>query len=171
MIKEAVLNALNEQVCKEMYSSNLYLSMAGYYHSVNLNGFANWMRVQAQEETFHAMKLFDYIINRGGKAVMSAMDAPPATWGSPLIAFEAVLEHEQKVTDSINYVYDVAFNNKDHATATLLQWFITEQVEEEANVGDILERLKMVGDFQGGLLMLDAELKSRVFTPPPVAAT
>jgi len=171
MLKKPVLDILNEQVAKEMFSANLYLSMSSFYHSLNLNGFANWMRVQAQEEMFHSMKLYDYIINRGERALISTVEAPANSWDNALEAFKAVLVHEQKVTESINNVYEVSLREKDHATATLIQWFITEQVEEEANVTDVLERLKMLGDFQGGLLMLDAELKTRVFTPPVTPAT
>ncbi len=169
MLKKPVLKALNEQIAKEMYSSNLYLSMAVYFHSINLNGFANWMRVQAQEETFHAMRFFDYVIERGDKSIVSALDAPPAAWKSPLDAFEEVYKHEQFVTASINNIADIALENRDHATGTFLQWFINEQVEEEANASDILERVRMIGDFYGGLLMLDAELKTRVFVPPVIA--
>lgn len=168
MIKDSVVKALNEQFTKEMYSSNLYLSMAAYYQSINLPGFAHWMRIQAQEELFHAHKFFDYIVERGGTPKVSAIDEPKANWDSALDAFEATYKHEQYVTESINNLTDIAVEEKDHATQILLQWFVTEQVEEEANVLEILEKMKMVSDFKAGLFMLDNELKARPnFTPPP----
>ena len=163
-------DALNTQIAKEMYSSNLYLSMAGYYYTLNLNGFANWMRVQAQEEMVHALKLYDYLAARGGHAKISNIDEPPSQWASPMAAFEASFEHEKMVTNSINSLADLAIKEGDHATSILLQWFVTEQVEEEANVNDVLERLKMMGDFKGGLFMVDGELKQRRFVPPPANA-
>jgi len=166
MIKTSVQDAINSQITKEIYSSNLYLSMASYYSSLNLNGFANWMKVQAQEELFHAMKFFDYLLERGGRAIISAIAAPPIEWSSPLGAFEAVYDHEQTVTASINSLADLAIKESDHATHILLQWFITEQVEEESTTSDIAERLKIMKDFPGGLIMMDAELKTRVFVPP-----
>jgi ferritin len=170
MIKKTMQDAINEQIRKEMYSSNLYLSMAAYYYTINLNGFANWMRVQAQEEQAHALKFYDYLVERGGHAIVGQIDAPPIVWDSPLSAFEASYKHEQMVTASINALADLAIKESDHASNIMLQWFITEQVEEEANVSDIVERLKMMGDFKGGLLMMDAELKTRVFVPPPTTA-
>ncbi len=166
MIKKPVLNALNEQVKKEMYSSNLYLAMASWFHSINLNGFANWMRVQVQEEMMHAMKFFDYIIERGEKAIVPELEAPSASWKTPLAAFENVLKHEQYVTESINKLVDVAIKNSDHATNMMLQWFVNEQVEEESNATDILERLRMVADNTSALFLLDNELKTRVYIPP-----
>ena len=169
MIKQTIQDAINSQITKEMYSSNLYLSMASYYATLNLNGFANWMRVQAQEELFHAMKFFDYLLERGGKSVINQIDAPPAEWISPLNAFEDAYTHEQAVTKSISDLADLAIKESDHATNILLQWFITEQVEEEATANDVVERLKMMSDFKGGVIMMDSELKTRVFTPPPPA--
>ncbi len=161
MIREVMQNAINEQITKEIYSSNLYLAMAGYYHSINLNGFANWMRIQAQEEMEHALKFFDYLLDRGGKAVIGQIPAPPAEWIGPLEAFEKAYEHEQYVTDSINKLADLSIKEGDHATNVLLQWFINEQVEEEATASEIVERLKMVGEDKGGLFMMDNELKGR----------
>lgn len=166
MIKEAVQNAINEQLAKEMYSSNLYLAMAGYYQQINLPGFAHWMRIQAQEETFHAMKFFDYLLTRGGKSKVSQIPEPQSEWDSPLAAFEASYLHEQFISESISQLADIAIKEGDHATNAMLQWFITEQVEEEANVSEIVEKIKMIGDFKGGLMMLDNELKQRVFVPP-----
>ena len=167
MIKETVEKAINEQIKREMYSSNLYLAMSAYYHSINLPGFANWMRIQAQEEEYHAMKFFDYLIERGGMPVISAIDEPQAKWDSALDAFEAAYKHEQYITDNINKLIDIALKESDHATQILLQWFVTEQVEEEANVLEILDKMKMVEDFKGGLFLIDNELKQRpAFTPP-----
>lgn len=166
MIKKPVQDALNSQIAKEMYSSNLYLAMASYYHSINLNGFANWMRIQAQEEMMHAMKFFDYVIDRGGNAVISKLEAPKAKWKSPLDCFENVLSHEKTVTESINNLVDVALKESDHATNFMLQWFVNEQVEEEATASDILERLRMVTNNTSALFLLDTELKQRVFVPP-----
>ncbi len=166
MIKKVIEDALNQQLTREMYSSNLYLSMAGFYHSINLSGFANWMRVQAQEEMFHALKLFDYILDRGGKAKIGEISAPPSNWQTPLEAFEASYNHEQLVTGWINELADLAIKEGDHATHILMQWYITEQVEEEATVSDIVARLKLAGDNPSSLFLIDNELKSRTFNPP-----
>ena len=167
MIKEKVENAINEQIQREMYSSNLYLAMSAYYHTINLPGFANWMRIQAQEEAYHAMKFFDYLIERGGNPVVSAIDKPQTKWNSAYDAFEAAYKHEQYITENINKLMDVAVNENDHATQILLHWFVSEQVEEEANVLEILDRMKLTEEFKAGLFMLDNELKQRpAFTPP-----
>jgi len=165
MIKDTIVQAINEQITREMYSSNLYLSMAGYFQSVNLSGFAHWMRIQAQEEMLHANKFFDYLLARGGKTKISAIDEPPFNWDSPLDVFEASYKHEQFVTECIGKIADLTMKESDHATFSMLQWFITEQVEEEANVSEIVEKLRLIADFKGGLIMMDAELKQRVLTP------
>lgn len=164
MLKETIQNALNTQLAREMYSSNLYLAMAGYFQSINLKGFAHWMRLQAQEETTHAMKFFDYLLDRGGIVKISTIDAPPSSWDSPLSAMEDSLKHEQYVTQNINSLADLAIKEGDHATQIFLQWFVTEQVEEEATVSEIVEKLKMIGDWKGGLLMIDNELGKRTIT-------
>lgn len=161
MIKKVCQEAINKQITKEMFSSNLYLAMAGYFHSINLNGFAHWMRLQAQEEMSHALKFFDYLLDRGGHVQIGIVEAPPSHWESPLTAFEAALKHEEFITESINQLADLAIRESDHATNILLQWFITEQVEEEATASEIVERLRMAGDSSGGLFMLDNELKQR----------
>lgn len=166
MIKEPLEKAINSQINAEMYSSYLYLSMSSYFSSVNLNGFATWMRVQATEELTHAMKLYDYLIERGGRVIVTAIEAPPAEWDSPLAVFEHVYEHEQKVTGLINELVNKAMDKKDHATTAFLQWFVTEQVEEESSADEIVQKLKLVGDQGSGLFMLDQELGQRVFTPP-----
>ncbi|KYK28144.1 MAG: ferritin [Theionarchaea archaeon] len=166
MIKDKIEKALTSQINAEMYSSYLYLSMSSYFSSINLNGFATWMRVQAQEELTHAMKFYDYVIERGGRVTVAAIEAPPAEWDSPLQVFEHVYTHEQKVTGLINDLVNLAIAEKDHATTAFLQWFVTEQVEEESSADEIVQKVKLVGDQGAGLLMLDQELGQRVFTPP-----
>jgi len=161
MLTEKMQKALNGQLIAELYSSYLYLSMNAYFKSVNLDGFANWMYYQAQEELEHSMKFYDFIIQRGGKVQLQQIEAPPAEWSSPLAVFEATLEHEQKVTGLINDLVDVAHEERDHATNIFLQWFVSEQVEEEENVGGVLEQLKLMGDAKGGLFMIDRELAKR----------
>ena len=161
MLTEKVQKALNGQLNAELYSSYLYLSMNAYFKSVNLDGFANWMHYQAQEELEHSMKFYDFIIQRGGKVQLQQIDAPPGEWSSSLAVFEATLEHEQKVTGLINDLVDVAHEERDHATNIFLQWFVSEQVEEEENVGGVLEQLKLMGDANGGLFMIDRELAKR----------
>ena len=158
--------ALNEQVNAEMYSAYLYLSMESYFKSLNLNGFANWMRVQTQEEMMHAMKIYDYVNERGGRIMLKPIEGPPTKWDSPLAVFEAVLTHEQKVTGLINNLVDLAIAEKDHATNSFLQWFVTEQVEEESSADDNVQKLKMMENAPGGMFMLDRELAQRVVTPP-----
>ncbi len=161
MLTESMQEALNSQLSKEMYSSNLYLAMSAYFQTVNLKGFAHWMRLQAQEETTHAMKFFDYIISRNGNVKIGTIEQPPYEWDSPLAAMEAALEHEKKVTRSITDLANLAINEGDHATHIFLQWFITEQIEEEATVLEIVEKLKMIGDWKGGILLIDNELGKR----------
>ena len=133
---------------------------------MNLKGFANWMRVQAQEEMVHAIKLFDYVNEKGGKVTLEAIEAPPTEWDSPLGAFEAVYAHEQKVTGLINDLVDIAIAERDHASNIMLQWFVTEQVEEEASADDAVQKLKLMAGAPGGLFMLDQELALRVFAMP-----
>lgn len=169
MLSKKIQDALNAQINAEMFSSYLYLSMAAYFESVNLKGFSNWMRVQVQEEDFHAKKFFNYMLERQGKVALKAIDAPQATWKSPLDAFKAAYEHEQKITASINKLAALAQQETDFATGVLLQWFITEQVEEEANADGIVQQLKLINDNPGGLFMLDRELATRVYTPPVAA--
>lgn len=161
MLSEKMENALNGQLNAEMYSGYLYLSMNAYFKSINLDGFANWMYYQAQEELTHAMKFYDFIISRGGRVKLAQVDAPPNTWDSPLAVFEATLEHEQKVTGLINDLVEMALEEHDHASNIFLQWFVSEQVEEEENVGGVLEQLKLMGEAKGGLFMMDRELAKR----------
>ncbi len=167
MINKKMEKALNEQVNAEMYSAYLYLSMESYFNSLNLKGFANWMRVQTQEEMVHAMKIYDFVINRNGRMLLKTIDGPTTKWDSPLAAFKAVLEHEQKVTGLIHNLVNLAIEEKDHATNSFLQWFVNEQVEEESSAEEVLQQLKMMENAPGGLYMLDRELAQRVFTPPP----
>jgi ferritin len=166
MLNEKMEKALNDQLNAEMYSSYLYLSMASYFQSINLNGFATWMRVQTQEEMLHAMKFYDFINERGGRVSLGQIEGPPTEWESPLGAFEAALEHEQKVTGLINSLMDLALEGRDHATQIFLQWFVTEQVEEEDSANEVIQKIKLMGDAQGGLFMVDRELGQRTFTPP-----
>ena len=169
MISKNMEKALNEQVNAELYSAYLYLSMEAFFKSLNMNGFANWMRVQTQEEVAHAMKIYDFINERSGKVTLKAIDGPQTKWESPLAVFQAVYKHEQKVTGLINKLVDLAIKEKDHATNAFLQWFVNEQVEEEASADAILQQLKMMKDAPGGIFMLDRELGQRVFTPPVAA--
>jgi ferritin len=166
MISKKMQAALNGQVEAEFYSAYLYLSMSAYLESIDLKGFANWMRVQYQEEVSHAEKIFDHVIERDGRAVVKAWEAPPAEWKSALDVFETAYKHEQKVTGLINGLVDQALAEKDHATYNFLQWFVNEQVEEEASVKTIVQQLKLLGDSRAGLFQIDRELGQRVFTPP-----
>ncbi|MHB9028561.1 MAG: ferritin [Candidatus Latescibacterota bacterium] len=166
MISEKMQQALNEQVNAEFYSGYLYLSMAAWFESMNLNGFANWMRVQTQEELAHGMIFYNYINNRGGQVKLVAIDAPPVAWDAPRKAFEDAYAHEQIVTARINKLMDQAISESDHATAAFLQWFVTEQVEEELNASTIANQLKVSGESPNALFMLDREMAARVFTMP-----
>ena len=165
MLSKKLEEAINEQINKELYSGYLYLSMSAYCEAENLPGAANWMRIQAQEELGHAMRLFDHVKARGGRVVLKAIEMPPPVWKSPLGMFEEVLEHERKVTGLINRLYEVALSENDYATQMELQWFITEQVEEEESAGQVVEQLRRVGDQPMGLLMLDGQLGQRQAAP------
>ena len=167
MLSEKVQDSLNKQLNAELYSSYLYLSMSAYFHSINLRGFASWMRVQAQEELVHVAKFYDFVNERDGRVILRPVEAPPSEWASPLAVFEDAYRHEQKVTGLINGLVDLSIEERDHATNNFLQWFVAEQVEEESSANDVVQQLKLVGDDRNGLLMLDRELAQRVFTPPP----
>lgn len=169
MVNQKIQDAFNEQINAEIYSSYLYLSMTAYFASINLEGFATWMRVQAQEELIHAMKFFDYLKERGGVVNLKAIDGPPTRWDSPLAAFQEAYRHEQKVTSLINNLVDISIQERDHASNAFLQWFVTEQVEEEASADAVVQNLKLAGDHGGGLFMIDRELGTRVFTYPTTA--
>jgi len=166
MISKKMEKALNEQVNAELFSAYLYLSMEAYFKSLNLNGFANWMRVQTQEEVAHAMKIYGFIDERGGRIALKAIDGPQTKWDSPLAVFKDIYKHEQKVTSLINNLVNLAIEEKDHATNTFLQWFVNEQVEEEASADQVVQQLKMMEKAPGGMFMLDRELAQRVFAPP-----
>lgn len=161
MLSKKIESALNEQMNCEFYSRFLYLAMAAHFETLDLHGFARWMKVQAVEESDHAMKLFDYIHSRGGRAVIHGTDTPPQKWGGADKVFEASLEHEQSITRGVHKLVDLAAAEKDHATSIFLQWFVTEQVEEESAVLAILEKLKMLKTASAGLFLLDRELGAR----------
>lgn len=171
MISKKMEKALNDQINAEFFSSYLYLSMSAYFTRHNLSGFANWMYIQAQEEAAHAMIFFNFLNERGGRVELKTIEKPDTEWKDAVKVFEAVQVHEQKVTGLINKLVDIAIQEKDHATNNKLQWFVAEQVEEEASVGEILEQLKMVEGKGHGILLLDRELKSRVFVNPLTSAT
>lgn len=159
-------DAINEQIKFEIYSANLYLAMSAYIEGKNLKGIAHWLRVQYEEETFHALKLYDYLKNREGQVIMQSIDAPPSEFGTPLETFEKVLEHEQHVTAGINKLYKIAIEENDFAAQIFLQWFVNEQMEEEASASEIIGKMKLIGDRGVDLLYLDTELSARVFVPP-----
>jgi ferritin len=161
MLSKKLQDVLNEQIKNELYSGYLYLAMSAYFEANNLPGFARWMRVQAAEEQAHALKFFDFIVDRGGRVVLQAIDQPPVEFSSPLAVFETTLQHEQKVTGLINALYELAVAENDYPAQVMLQWFINEQVEEEKNATQIVETLKMIGEKGQALIMLDRELGQR----------
>ncbi len=165
MIDKEMEEAINKQINEEMYSAYLYLSMSAYFERIGLKGFANWMYVQYQEEMDHAMKFYRYLIERGGSVKLYAINEPPHGWDSPLHAFEETLKHEKHITECINNLVDLAEKKRDRATFNLLQWYVDEQVEEEANDEEIIQMLKIVGDRGNGLFMIDRELAKRTYTP------
>jgi len=166
MISEKVEQALNDQIREEFYSAYLYLSMSTYFEATNLAGFANWMRVQFQEEQLHALKLLDYLCERGGRVRLQGIKEPQQDWESPLQVMQNVLEHEQSVTALVNRLVDIAVAESDHATNAAMQWFVNEQVEEESTADQLVQELKLIQDSPGGLFMLNRELGQRIFTPP-----
>lgn len=170
MINEKIQDAFNEQINAEMYSSYLYFSMAAYFESINLKGFASWMRAQAQEELVHGVKFFNFVCERGGNVNLKPIAGPPTRWDSPLAAFQEAYRHEQKVSGLINDLVDLSLQERDHASNAFLQWFVTEQVEEEASADGVVQQLKLAGDQGGGLFMIDKELAARVFVYPPTTA-
>lgn len=165
MLSNKMLKALNIHLNEELYSSYLYLSMAAYFEAKNLKGFANWMRIQSAEENMHGMKFFNYILQKGGKVSLEQINTPKVDWKSIPEVFSDTLKHEQKITELINKLVEAAIAEKDYATHTFLQWFVTEQVEEEANVEEIIQKIEMIGDNKSGLYMLDNELGSRTAAP------
>lgn len=166
MLDKKMENALNKQIKNEFYSAYLYMSMSASCTSLGLKGFANWFMVQYHEEMFHAMKIYEYINNRGGSIKLAAIKQPPISFKSPLDMFTQTLKHEQSVTRSVNDLVELAIKLKDHASQIFLQWYVSEQVEEENNDNDILARLKLIGKDNNGLFMLDRELSGRTNTMP-----
>ena len=161
MIKKRVENALNEQMNKEFYSYYLYLSMAAHFDSSNLKGFGHWMKIQAKEEAGHAMKLYEYLVSREGKVILQSIDAPPSDWKGHKDVFEDAYRHEQKVTGLITKLVELAKSEKDHPTEIFLQWFVNEQVEEEATAHAVLQKLQLIGSEGSALFVLDGELGKR----------
>ncbi len=169
MIKQRLADVINAQINAEFYSAYLYLSMSAYFQNKGLPGFANWMRVQFEEEQFHALRFYDYVNERGGRVLLTTFETPKHEWTSIVEAFEDVLTHELHVTDLINNLVDVSIEEKDHASNSFFKWFVDEQVEEEANVEQILSQLRLIDGKGDGILMLDRELATRVFVPPVIA--
>ncbi|MCP4214165.1 MAG: ferritin [bacterium] len=161
MIKKKIEDAINQQIQEEMFSSNLYLSMVAYFEEQNLKGFSYWMKTQVQEEMFHTMKLFSFVLDRGGKPKVPALAEPKKEWTSVLNVFEEAMAHEEHITNCINNLMDLAIEEKDHAARGLLSWFVDEQVEEEANFNEIVDKLKMIGDDKPSLLLQDKEMTQR----------
>jgi ferritin len=161
MIGKKLTDEINEQIKLEMYSAYLYLSMSAHCESANLPGFASWLRIQAKEEMGHAMKFYDYMHERGGIVTLKAIDQPPHEFKSPLAMFESVYEHERSVTQRIEFLYALALEEKDYAAQVFLQWYLSEQVEEEKNATQIVESLKMAGDSHNAIFMLDHRVGKR----------
>lgn len=161
MLSERMVKALNDQINAELHSAYLYLAMSAHFADTNFPGFAHWMRLQAQEELGHAMKFYDYIIERRGRVQLTTLEAPAATWETPLAAFEEAFKHEQYISGRINKLASLALEEHDHATGSFLKWFVDEQVEEEASVDAVVQDLKRVQDFPAGLFMMDRELGQR----------
>ena len=170
MLSEKMADAINAQIRAEFESAHLYLAMEAYFQSQGLAGFGNWMRVQYREEVSHALKFFDYLSERGARAVVSEMSAPQKEWTSPLHAMEETLRHEQYVTSRINNLVNLAMDERDHASVQMLQWYVVEQVEEEASVQAIIDQLRLTEGQGNGLFMIDRELKQRVFVDATAAA-
>jgi ferritin len=166
MLSEKMVQVLNEQVNREMYSAYLYMSMSAHCSNVGLKGFANWFMVQYHEEMLHAMKIYEYIQRQGGQVHLKPIEGPPIDFESPLDMFSKTLEHERFITRSINELMDTAISEKDHASQIFLQWYVTEQVEEEENDNDIITQLKLSKENAHGVMMLDRELAARMTTVP-----
>lgn len=167
MLNETIEKKINSQINAELFSAYLYYSMASYFESISLSGAAHWMRNQVMEELIHVQKFVTYVNERRGTVKLEAIECPQTEWKSPLDAFEAAYEHEIHITGRINTLLDAALKESDHATANFLQWFVAEQVEEEASADAVVQQLKLVGDNKGGLFMIDKELAARVVTLPP----
>lgn len=170
MISKTLEKAINEQINRELYSEYLYVSMQAWFAGQNLDGFANWMAVQSKEERDHAMKFFNFLLERGGKVELLAIDKPEIDFGSPLKALQMTYEHEQFITQNIHKLMDLALQENDHPSKSLLQWFVDEQVEEEASAEKILRRLELIRDNVSGLFLLDSQLAQRTYTAPAAEA-
>lgn len=170
MLNTEVEKALNAQINAEFWSAYLYLSMAMHFEAEGRPGVANWFKIQFQEEQAHAQIFINYLNQRGGRVVLKAIDEVPTTWASPLEAFQATLEHEKKVTALINDIYALAEEVKDYATRDRLNWFVSEQVEEEDNARQLIDKYKLIGDDGMGQYMLDQELGARVYNAPAALA-
>jgi len=160
-LSKKMQDAINEQIREELASAYIYLSMAAYCESINLQGFAHWMQAQSNEEMEHAMKFYGYVHERGGRVVLEALEQPPTEFEGPVDVFEKTLAHEQYITDRIHKLYALAVEENDYASLGILQWFVDEQVEEESSATEILDILKMIGDKGQALFMLDRQLGSR----------
>ncbi|MDD4921706.1 MAG: ferritin [Bacteroidales bacterium] len=165
-INEKVQSVLNKQVNAEFWSAYMYLSMSAWFEEKGLKGFANWMRVQFQEETAHALKIYDFVLERQGTMQLTPIEAVPTKWSGVLNVMEETYKHECKVTAMIYNCLDVAEAEKDRATVSMLQWYVDEQIEEETNVDDIINQLKLIGDDGQAIYLLDKELATRVFVDP-----
>ncbi len=165
MISKKIEQALNEHMNEEIFSAYLYLSMASYFEAMSLDGFAQWMKIQATEELSHASKFYNFIVERGGKVTLTGITGPETDWDSPSAAFEGALSHEEKITSLINALVDLATDEKDHAAVIFLQWFVTEQIEEESTAGKIIDQLKLLENQPGGIYHLDKELGTRAGDP------
>jgi ferritin len=160
-MNQKVQDALNKQINAELHSAYIYLSMSAHFEEQSLSGMAQWMRLQAEEEMEHAMRIYDFVHARGGRVILEAVEGPPTEWGTPVSIFEAALAHEKKITGMIHDLYALATEEKDYPAQSMLQWFVDEQVEEEDNVGNVVDQLRMVSDDLPGLLLMDRELGAR----------
>jgi ferritin len=167
MVDEKVEEGINEQINAELYSAYLYYSMAQYFDALSLKGFSHWLRVQALEEMTHVQRFSSYLNDRRGRVVLRPVETPPSEWESPLGVFEEVYAHEVRVTALINKLMDLALARSDHASVNFLQWFVKEQVEEEASADEVVQKLKLVDKSEGGLFLLDQEMDTRTFVLPP----
>ena len=162
MISQKVQDAINVQINLEQYSAQLYLAMSAYCDRISFKGFAHWLKTQAVEETTHAMKLIDFMLDNSAKLELGAISTPPSDFGGVSKVFEKALDHEREVTKKINALFELARSEKDYVSEIMLQWFVTEQVEEEANVGQVVDHLKAVGEQGGGVWYLDSKMNKRV---------
>ncbi len=167
MLPKSIQDSLNTQINLEQYSAQLYLAMSAHCEAKSFRGFARWLRIQATEETAHAMKLIAFVLDRGGRLVLQSIEAPPIEFGTLTQVFEAILTHEQKITATINALFERARSEKDYASEITLQWYVTEQVEEEATVGQIVDQLRAVGEQGGGIWYLDSKMGKRAASSSP----